>query len=154
MNIKNLEIQIMYFKNAADCVYECTNGTEIINNVMTRYSDYAYLINDIHSAKSLEDLESLKEAYKDPDLYNPAQDMRDVHKAVILICAADRLYDALMTDRKITDNADRADSPQVSQLAYDALKKDYDNLKRMFEMEKQMTETLLQNTKPNDGTNE
>ena len=119
MNSQNLETPVLLFKITAELIYEyTTNGADVIDSVMNRYSDYAYLIQDILKAKSLEDLENLKETCKDPDLYNPAQDMHDLRKAVMLIVAADNLYNAMTAENKPTKPR-----PQMSQFAYDALKK-------------------------------
>lgn len=139
MNIQTLEVPVLLFKSTAGRIFGHTNSTDIIDNVMTRYADYLYLIQDIQAAKSLEDLESLKETYKEPDLYSPAQDMRDLYNAVMLIVATATLYDAIATEA----NTNNCEQSQVSKLAYDALKKDYDNLQRMFEIEKQATEAIL-----------
>lgn len=47
MDIQNLEMPLVLFKDAADRVFDHANGIDVIDAVMRRYSDYAYLIRDI-----------------------------------------------------------------------------------------------------------
>ena len=148
MNIQNLEMPLVLFRNAAGRVFDHANGIDIIDVVMRRYSDYAYLIQDIQAVRNVEMLEELKKTYADPDLYAPADDLRNLRLAVMLLMAACDFYRTITTEEK----TNRYEHPQVSKFAYDAIKKDYDNLQRMFEMEKQMTETLLRGSKAIEGT--
>lgn len=148
MDIQNLEMPLVLFRNAADRVLDHVNGIDVIDAVMRRYSDYAYLIRDIQAVRNVEMLEELKKTYTDPDLYDPADDLCDLRLAVMLLMAACDFYRTITTEEK----TNRPEHPQVSKFAYDAIKKDYDNLQRMFEMEKQMTETLLRGSKVIEGT--
>lgn len=88
------------------------------------------------------------EPYTDPDLYDPADDLRDLRLAVTLLMAACDFYRTITTKEK----TNRPEHPQVSKFAYDALEKNYETLKRMFETEKLMTETLLRGSKAIEGT--
>lgn len=148
MNIQNLEMPLVLFKDAADRVFDHANGIDVIDAVMRRYSDYAYLIQDIQAVRNVEMLEELKKTYTDPDLYDPADDLRDLRLAVMLLMAACDFYRTITTEEK----TNRPEYPQVSKFAYDALEKNYETLKRMFETEKLMTETLLRGSKAPDGT--
>ena len=49
MDIQNLEMPLVLFKDAADRVFDHANGIDVIDAVMRRYSDYAYLIRDIQA---------------------------------------------------------------------------------------------------------
>ena len=148
MDIQNLEMPLVLFKDAADRVFDHANGIDVIDAVMRRYSDYAYLIRDIQAVRNVEMLEELKETYTDPDLYDPADDLRDLRLAVTLLMAACDFYRTITT-KEMTN---RPEHPQVSKFAYDALEKNYETLKRMFETEKLMTETLLRGSKAIEGT--
>lgn len=132
MDIQNLEMPLVLFKDAADRVFDHANGIDVIDAVMRRYSDYAYLIRDIQAVRNVEMLEELKETYTDPDLYDPADDLRDLRLAVTLLMAACDFYRTITTKEK----TNRPEHPQVSKFAYDALEKNYETLKRMFETEK------------------
>ena len=61
MDIQNLEMPLVLFKDAADRVFDHANGIDVIDAVMRRYSDYAYLIRDIQAVRNVEMLEELKE---------------------------------------------------------------------------------------------
>ena len=65
MDIQNLEMPLVLFKDAADRVFDHANGIDVIDAVMRRYSDYAYLIRDIQAVRNVEMLEELKETYTD-----------------------------------------------------------------------------------------
>lgn len=148
MNIQNLEMSLVLFRNAADRVFDHANGIDITDAVMRRYSDYAYLIQDIQAVRNVEMLEELKKTYTDPNLYDPADDLCKLRLAVMLLMAACDFYQTITTEEK----TNRLEHPQVSKFAYDALEKNYETLKRMFETEKLMTETLLRGSKAPDGT--
>ena len=97
MDIQNLEMPLVLFKDAADRVFDHANGIDVIDAVMRRYSDYAYLIRDIQAVRNVEMLEELKETYTDPDLYDPADDLRDLRLAVTLLMAACDFYRTITT---------------------------------------------------------
>ena len=149
MNSQNLETPVLLFKSAVDRVFEYTNGANIADAIMRRYSDYAYLIQDIQAVRDVEMLEELNKTYTDPNLYDPADDLCNMRYAVMLLMAASDFYRTITTEEK----TNYPEQPQVPKFAYDALKKDYDNLKRMFEIEKQATETLLRSSKTPEETN-
>lgn len=148
MNIQNLEMPLVLFRNAADRVLDHANGIDIVSAVMRRYSDYAYLIQDIQAVQNVEMLEELKKTYTDPNLYDPADDLYNLRLAVMLLMAADSFYQAIAAEEK----TNRPEHPQVPKFAYDALEKNYETLKRMFETEKLMTETLMRGSKAPEGT--
>ncbi|MFR5935966.1 MAG: hypothetical protein ACLUGU_10395 [Alistipes shahii] len=148
MDIQNLEMPLVLFKDAADRVFDHANGIDVIDAVMRRYSDYAYLIRDIQAVRNVEMLEELKETYTDPDLYDPADDLRDLRLAVTLLMAACDFYRTITTKEK-------DEPPRTSagvEIRIRRTRKNYETLKRMFETEKLMTETLLRGSKAIEGT--
>ena len=109
---------------------------------MNRYTNYADIIQCIRETQDVEGLNDLKEAYQEG--YNPAQDLQGLHHAVMIIYAATNLYDAIVTAKGSERVENEARQSRARQVAYDALKKDYDTLRRMFEIEKRANEALIQ----------
>lgn len=142
MNLQNIEYPVRLFETSVDRVFDYTSGIDIIDAVMNRYTNYADIIQCIRETQDVEGLNDLKEAYQEG--YNPAQDLQGLHHAVMIIYAATNLYDAIVTAKGSERVENEARQSRARQVAYDALKKDYDTLRRMFEIEKRANEALIQ----------
>lgn len=121
MNLQNIELQVHLFEASMDRVFDYTNGIDIIDAVMNRYTNYADIIQCIRETQDVEGLNDLKEAYQ--EAYDPAQNLQELHHAVMMIYAAANLYDAIVTDKGSERVENEARQSRARQVAYDALKK-------------------------------
>ncbi|WP_288290084.1 hypothetical protein [uncultured Alistipes sp.] len=142
MNLQNIEHPVRLFEASVCHVFDYASGIDIIDAVMNRYTNYADIIQCIRETQDVEGLNDLKEAYQ--EAYDPAQDLQGLRLAVMTIYAAANLYDAIVTAKVGERVENEARQSRARQVAYDALKKDYDTLRRMFEIEKQANEALIQ----------
>lgn len=65
MNLQNIELQVHLFEASMDRVFDYTNGIDIIDAVMNRYTNYADIIQCIRETQDVEGLNDLKEAYQE-----------------------------------------------------------------------------------------